>query len=156
MDDTMKQNIEEELAQCEKEREEYLNGWKRAKADFVNYQREQERLQKSLLEYANAVVLEDVLSLYDSVVGAVKHSPSGNNGWQELLKQFQGFLKNHGVEPIKAVGERADPHFHEVVDTREEGSVPGIVVAEVQTGFLLKGKVLRTSKVVVSKLSKSS
>lgn len=148
----MEISLEENLAQCEKERDEYLNGWKRAKADFLNYQREQERLQKSLLEYANAMVLEDVLSLYDSVAGAVKHSPNSNNGWQELLKQFQGFLKTHGVEPIKAVGERADPHFHEVVEMREEqGSVPGIVVAEIQTGFFLRGKVLRTSKVVVSK-----
>lgn len=150
----MEQNdLEQKLAQYEKERDEYLNGWKRAKADFVNYQREQERLRRSLIEYANTRVLEELLPLYDSVAEAVRHSPPGvNDGWRELLKQFQSFLKSQGVELIKTVGETVNPNYHEVVGTREQAEVePGAIVEEVQTGFLLKGRVLRASKVVVSK-----
>jgi molecular chaperone GrpE len=69
-----------------------------------------------------------------------------------LLKQLLEVLKGEGLEEIPAVGELLNPERHEVVSSVENNDVPeNTIVEEVRRGYLLNGKVIRPSLVVVSK-----
>lgn len=73
---------------------------------------------------------------------------TGING---ILMQLDKALEELGVKKIEAVGKKFDPHFHEAVREMESEQDDGIVVDELQPGFILNGKVIRPSQVVISK-----
>ena len=54
-----------ELEIVQKQAEEYLNGWKRAKADYINFKKETEKKQKELIEFATAGLLLELFTLVD-------------------------------------------------------------------------------------------
>jgi molecular chaperone GrpE len=73
-------------------------------------------------------------------------------GLKMLLKQLLEVLKSEGLEEIPAVGELLNPERHEVVSSTETGDVPeNTILEEVRRGYLLNGRVIRSSLVVVSK-----
>ena len=127
------ENLKLEMEKCKKEAEEYLNGWKRAKADYLNLKNQAGEAQKDLVRFANLGIILKFLPIYDGLKRACKEAPSvgsGNNdkseGWSEgivnIKKQFEGFLKNLDIEEIKTVGEEFNPELHEAVakETIEE------------------------------------
>ena len=70
----------------------------------------------------------------------------------QIKTQLENFLKNQEVEEIKTFGEKFDPNFHEVIEEVEvKDKEPGIVVAEIQKGYKLHGRIIRPAKVKVSK-----
>ena len=75
-----------------------------------------------------------------------------NAGLKAVKDQLIKILSNHGLEEMKSAGEKFNPEFHEAVETVEaENKDEGAVVEEVQKGYLLNGKVIRTAKVKVTK-----
>jgi molecular chaperone GrpE len=153
-----KKTIEEKLKECEEQKEEYLNGWKRAKADFINYKREEAGRTKEMMNYSKAELLSSIIEILDNFEKAEEETPEdvkNDNYFQGLLRikdQFNDFLKSQGVKKVKAIGEKIDLNYHEIVEeveNKEEKS--GIVVEEVQKGYLFEGRLLRPAKVKVSK-----
>jgi len=143
--------LEKLKAQCD----EYLNGWKRAKADYINLKKETEDKQKMLFEFANATLLMEILPIYDNLKKAIALAGEEKNNWLEgikqIKKQFEDLLKDYGIEEIKTVGEKFNPEFHEAVGKeKKEGVEPDVIISEASTGYLMKGKVLVPAKVVVS------
>jgi len=144
--------IEKLKAQCE----EYLNGWKRAKADYVNFKKEMEDKQKSFFDLANAALIMEILPIYDNLKKAMLVAPAEqSSGWVEgikaIKKQFEDWLKQYGIEEIKTVGEKFNPEFHEAVSKeKKEGTESDIIISELSSGYMMKGKVLVAAKVVVS------
>src|SRR3989338_6296064 len=55
-----------EFERCKKEKEEYLAGWQRAKADFINYKKEEAKRLETLAKYANAMLLEELITVLDN------------------------------------------------------------------------------------------
>jgi len=151
IDDKEKQ-IAELKAQCE----EYLNGWKRAKADYLNFKKEMEEKQKSFFDLANSALIIEILPVYDNLKKAINSLPADqNNAWAEgikqIKKQLEEFLKEYGIEEIKTVNEKFNPEFHEAVNReKKEGIESDIIISEVRSGYLIKGKVLMPAKVVVA------
>jgi len=151
-----------EMEKCKKEAEEYLNGWKRAKADYLNLKNQAGEAQKDLVRFANLGMILNFLPIYDGLKRACKEMPSmgsGNNekseGWSEgilnIKKQFECFLKNLDIEEIKTVGEEFNPELHEAVaKEKREGFGSDIVLKEVGGGYKLAGRVIVAAKVVVS------
>lgn len=151
-------NLKKELKQCRKERDDYLAGWQRARADFLNYKKEEAGRTERILDYANEELILKILPILDNIYLAEKEIPKDlkNNKWVEGILQirnyFQDFLRNQGVEEIKSIGEKFNPNFHEVVETVEkEDKDSGVIVEEIQKGYKLKGKLIRAAKVKVSK-----
>jgi len=156
-DDKEKQ-IAELKAQCD----EYLNGWKRAKADYINFKKETESKQKVFLEFANATLLMEVLPIYENLKKAITTINNSqltiNNdiqawveGIKQIKKQFEDFLKAYDLEEIKTVNEKFNPEFHEAVSReKKEGVAADIIISEVSSGYLMKGKVLMPAKVIVA------
>ena len=147
----------------EKQPENYLENWKRERAEFLNYKRdESERISRGI-RFANEKFIMDLLHILDNIYLAEKNIPDDleNHIWVEgiikIKNQLSEFLKNNGVEEIKCLGEKFDPNFHEVVEMiakEKEGSAEGeshTIVEEIQKGYTLNNKVLRPSKVKITK-----
>jgi molecular chaperone GrpE len=75
-----------------------------------------------------------------------------HSGTELIYQHLLDVLEKEGVEPIKAVGEKFDPALHEAVMQIESDDYPeGVIAQEMTKGYKLKGRVIRFSKVVVSK-----
>jgi molecular chaperone GrpE len=143
--------IKEQLKKAEQERAEYLGGWQRAKADLINYKKEQEARLAEFYKFANEGLILEVLPILDSFELAMKHQKEGEgDGLEQIYKQMKGILKNNSIEEISAVGEKFNPEFHEAME-EIEGKEQGVIVEEIQKGYKLHGKVIRASKVKVGK-----
>jgi molecular chaperone GrpE len=152
------ENLKKKLEECQKLKEEYLAGWQRARADLINYKREElERVGELLKFSANGLILK-ILPILDNFEIAEKKLPENlkNNenikGILQIKNQILNFLKEQGVEEMKSIGERFDPNFHEVVEEVEaKGKESGIIVEEIQKGYKINGRLLRPAKVKVAK-----
>ncbi len=140
--------IKDKLKSCEKERGEYLAGWQRAKADLINYKKEQEQKNSQFFKFANENLIIEILLVLDSFEEAMKHSK--DEGIKQLYNQLKSILKNQGLEEIESIGKKFNPEFHESVGEIKKGK-SGFVVEEIQKGYKLNGKVIRPSKVKISK-----
>ena len=140
--------LKEKLKKCNEDKQEYLAGWQRAQADFINYRRRQEEQIGELRKLFNEGLIIDLLSILDSVE---KGMASNIKGMDVLYKQLKDVLKKQGLEEVKAMGEKFNPELHEAVEQVEADVEEGVVIEEVQKGYMLNGRVIRTSKVKVSK-----
>jgi molecular chaperone GrpE len=159
--------MREKLKRCSEEKQGYLTGWQREKADFINFRRRQDEQMGEWMKTAQAGVLGDILPVIDTLDAGIRNLEfkplrcnSGElNGSAEkneshlegIKKQLMEILKKHGLEEIECLGEKFNPEFHEAIGTVESDKEEGVVIEEAQKGYLLNGKVLRTSKVKVSK-----
>jgi len=152
--------LKEQLKHCQAEKQEYLTGWQRCQADFVNYKRRQEEQLGEWLKMAEEKIIREILPVLDTLDSFVK-SHAGHEDKMEkkhlaeglagVKKQLNHILSKNGIEEIKSVGEKFDPEFHEALEQVESDEPEGTVAEEVQKGYLMNGKVLRPAKVKVSK-----
>lgn len=149
--------LKEKLEQCERERKEYLDGWKRARADFINYKKEEKKRMEDFLKFAATDLIVDMLSVVDSFERAEAGLSEQEKRKEEvkgLLKigeQINDFLEKEGVEEVKVEGQRFDPGVAEAVEEVESEKEPGTVVEVVRKGYRLHNRLIRAAKVKVSK-----
>ena len=149
-------DLKKELKECQKQAEENLAGWRRAKADFVNYKKDQEKYLEEFRKYASEDMIVKLLPTIDSFQMAVDHLPEDleSTDWAKgiicIKSQFDNFLKDVGVEEIKSVGEKFDLNLFESVGEEKSDQEEGIVIAEIQKGYQMFGKVVRVGKVKVA------
>lgn len=129
----------------------------RLNAELANLRKRYDREMERILIYSNEKLLEKLLPLIDDLDRAIRAADvtedfvGFKNGVEMIYKNLLAVLEAEGVKPIKALGSRFDYNLHEAVSTQKaEGVEPGVVIAEVQKGFMYKDKVLRHAKVVVS------
>ena len=146
------------LEKCQKEKDEYLAGWQRARADFLNYKKEEIERLKKVMEYGSEELILKIFPILDSLEKAETQIPLDfkDNEWVEGISQvriqLQDFLKKEGVEEIKTIGERFDPNFHEALEKVEvKNKEAGKIVKEIQKGYTLNNKVIRPAKVKITK-----
>jgi len=146
--------MEEEIKKITQERDEYLAGWKRAKADLLNYKKEEAQRMRVMAEYAEQELLLKVFPILDNIERALKEIPDQESqvykGFSQILSQWREFLKSRGVEEIETVGKPFDPAVHEAVG-EVDGEEPGTVAEEMEKGYMVDGRVLRPAKVKVTK-----
>lgn len=146
------------IQELEKKAQEYLDGWKRAKADYINYKKEMEQRQHEMAEFAQAAVVMRLVPVADNLHEAFKHIPEELKksewicGIENIQKQIESILKDAGLERIKTVGEKFDPKFHEAVASEgKEGMEQDVIFEEVKSGYTLHGRTLVPAKVKVVK-----
>lgn len=131
---------------------EYLDGWKRARADLINFrQQEAQRLAEASFNYKKEI-LGELLLLLDEFQRAEENAPPNEEtkGFIMIGKMLEKILKNQGVEPMITEKTPFDPSLHEAVEM-VEGEESGLVAEEILKGYLLDGKLLRPAKVKVNK-----
>ncbi len=143
--------------ECKKLRDEYLAGWQRAKADLINYKKEEVSRAGQMVEFIKADLLLKMLQVYDNLELAKEHTPDDlkDNDWvkgtMQVESQFKNMLVNEGLEEIKVQGEKFDPNLHEVVEKEDqESSKDGAISKVIQKGYKLNGKVIRPAKVKIN------
>lgn len=135
----------EEVEKYKKQAEEYLNNWKRERADFINYKKEEARRVEEVIKFANEGVILEILELVDDLEIAAKEIK--NHGLGQILRKFEELLKKYGIERIKTEGEKFNPLLHEAVETEEGGEK----IIEVRAGYTMQGKVIRPARVKIIK-----
>ncbi|MHC4664957.1 MAG: nucleotide exchange factor GrpE [Planctomycetota bacterium] len=103
--------------------------------------------------------MKTLLPVLDNFEHTLANAQVGDNadafvkGVRIIYDQMLDILKSHGVEQIKAAGERFDPSLHEAMMQKTQSDrEENIVLEEFQKGYKLNGRVIRPSKVVVNKL----
>lgn len=151
-------DLQSQLLECQQKMTEYLEGWQRERADFVNYKKDEAKMREDIKFYTKSKIIYEFLNIFDNFDLALKHSPPdlAENNWAKgimhIRQQFEMILKGEGVEDIKSVGEKFDPSLHEALEEIEvEGKEGGIILEELQKGYKLDGRVIRPSKVKISK-----
>jgi molecular chaperone GrpE len=145
--------------------DEYLAGWKRAQADYLNLKKESERERMEFGKYANARLLEELLPTLDQFSLAMRHVPDASKladgerktweNWLIGLKAVQSLweqaAKVQGLERIAAEGS-FDPSLHEAVGEEEAENVEAGSISRItEDGWKLHGKVIRPAKVILAK-----
>lgn len=140
-----------ELEECKKERDECMEGWKRAKADLENYKKEEETRVSGLVKFSLESLLKDMIQILDSFDAAIQNEEK-SNGLQAIRGQTLEALKRHGVEEIKVgPGDEFDPAKHEAIGEVESEIEEGNVAEIIAKGYTLHEKILRAAQIKISK-----
>jgi molecular chaperone GrpE len=156
-DQTISENsgILGEFEKAQKERDEYLDGWRRAKADLSNWKKDEDYRLSQLTKFSNESFIKELLSVLDSFelhIAELEKSGTVDQGMLMIKGQFEGILKKRGLEVIAVTkGDEFDPQKHEAVFSVDEEGISGTVAGEVEKGYMLQGKVIRASRVKVIK-----
>lgn len=155
---------DEEVAALYKTAEQatfYLQALQRANADFDNYQKRVEKERDSTYKYAIQNIVKELLRMADIFAFAIQSATTQAKDkdyqnfyegmrivHEELLKVFRQF----GVQPIEAKNRKFDVRYHEAIRQVESADHPDMtVIEELEKGYLLHDRLLRASKVVVSR-----
>lgn len=140
---------------------EYWDRILRLQADFENTRKRLEKDKQEFIKFANEGIILQLLTVLDDLERAIEHAqtqkedlPVFLKGIEMILAHLYEMLKEHGVKPIEAEGRPFDPNFHEALMQVENKDLPEhTVVEELQKGYLLNDRMIRTAKVKVSKKS---
>jgi len=150
-----KKDLKDELKKTKSERDEYLNGWKRAKADLINYKNDELKRLEQIVHFANEDMISDIITVLDSFELAIasmeKDNPS-EKGARMIKSKLEDVLRKRGVSRIEvSAGDKFNPDFHEAVATVEADGKSDTIAEELETGYMLHGRVIRAAKVRVFK-----
>ncbi len=147
----------DELAKYQKECDEYLDGWKRAKADLINYKKDEAKRFEAIVKFSNESIIRELINILDSfdlaLVSLETESDSKTQKGLYLIRaQLEDILRQNGLERIIiSVGQPFDPSLQEAIAQIESDKPSGTVVEEVEKGYLFNGKLIRPARVKVSK-----
>ncbi|MEK7612407.1 MAG: nucleotide exchange factor GrpE [Patescibacteria group bacterium] len=151
----------EKIKKLETERDEYLNGWKRAKADLVNFQKDEGRRLEEILKFGLTETLKDFIPVLDSFAAferALMSEPNAPGAGRDLAgmrlirTQLLDILKRRGLEPIVVeLGKAFDPAFHEAIGEVVSTHPPGTIAEEIEQGYAMHGRVIRAARVKLAK-----
>ena len=147
-------DIRAELAKVRSERDEYLDGWQRAKADFVNAKKRVDDERKADTLFAASGLIATLLPVLDSFDAAMIHAGEGStfsDGVRNTYAQFERVLESVGVKSYDPKGTAFNPAEHESVELEKVDSpnMDNIVTKVHQKGYILNGKVIRPARVSV-------
>ena len=146
--------LKEDAGKAEEHRDRVL----RLQADFDNIRKRFEKDRQDFTKFANEGIILELLVILDDLERTIELAQSKDQaitvflkGVEMILAHFYDLLKAHGIKPIDAEGKIFDPNFHEALMQVENKDLPEhTVVEELQKGYLLNDRMIRTSKVKVS------
>jgi molecular chaperone GrpE len=147
--------LEGRLAEAESKAAEYLDGWQRARAEFMNYKNRNERDQALTFEMMRAQNIKKFLPVIDDLERALANRPAEAEAWvsgiELVYRKLLAVLDSEGVKRIEAVGESFDPNLHEAISMEPgDGFESGQVIGVVQQGYKLGDRVIRPAMVRVA------
>jgi molecular chaperone GrpE len=149
--------LQNELAETQTKANEYLDGWQRSRAEFMNYKKRVEREQNETYQRAAGNIIKRYLDVLDDLDMAIRNRPvQGDdkvwaNGIELIYRKLLNILENEGVTRMKVDGEPFDPNYHEAISMEPSDTVPSGHVTEVlKQGYLIGDRVLRPALVRVA------
>ena len=149
----------DDTATVETQLEELKEAVLLGQADLQNSRRRAERDIENAHKYAVEKFAKDLLAVLDSMDRALELAVTTDGfdtavleGTQMTHKLLLDTVSSHGVEPIDPVGESFDPQEHQAMSMVEsDDQPPNTVMAVMQKGYKLEGRVIRAAMVVVTK-----
>lgn len=152
------EKLKKEIKKLKAEKQEYLDGWQRAKAELINYKKRNDEDRKDILKYSSENIISQILPVLDSFDMAFRDKNSWEkvdanwrSGVEYIHSQLVKILEENGVTPINDLGKDFDPKRHnstenvEVDNPKEDNRI----VAVVMKGYEIGDKILRPSNVKV-------
>jgi molecular chaperone GrpE len=154
------EELDRQLQELHAQKDEILEKLQRVSADYANFQKRVTRQIADTVAYEKELIIKTLLPALDNFEHTLANARLGDNadafvkGVRIIYDQMLDILKSHGVERIKALGEKFDPAQHEAMMQRTEPEMADdVVLEEFQKGYRLNGRVIRPSKVIVNKLA---
>mgnify|MGYP001231723207 CR=1 FL=1 len=124
---------------------------KRLQAEFENYKKRVDKEKEEFVKYSKADLIVNLLPILDSFEMGLRNKDSKEfvKGMELVFSQFVTELEKEGLRPIRTE-EKFDPYLHEVMLKEKSDKEDGLILEELQKGYMLNDKVLRHSKVKVS------
>jgi molecular chaperone GrpE len=153
--------LRERLKACEAEKQEYLDGWQRAKADFINARKDEAKAREEFLKFAKEAVLADFIPLADHFERAFAHKEAWEKvdknwraGIESIYTELLAIFKQNELAQVGKEGEKFEPNLHEPIGTQEtDDKNKDETVAEViDKGYRLTDKIIRPAKVKIYQL----
>lgn len=150
--------VKNALKKCEAEKQEYLDGWQRAKAEFANLRKQDETRHAERSKYAEQGLVEDLIPVLDSFDMAMGNKDAWEKAPEEWRKGIEHIhagllqkLQSRGLVKIESEGRTFDPELHEAVQNVPVDSekLDHTVVSVLQAGYKLHDRVIRHAKVQV-------
>lgn len=152
--------LETELEKIKAEAEDFKKKYYYLAAEMENARRRFEREKENLVKYGNEKVLSGLVEVVDNLERTVSAICKDEDekvkniviGIDMVKNQFLNVLNQNGLTQVEALGKPFDPNFHEAMaQQKAEGKPEHEVICEYQKGYVLNGRLLRASKVVVAK-----
>lgn len=156
---TLKESEYFKLKEDSDKAKEYWDRLLRLQAEFDNTRKRLEKEKQDFVKFANEGIILELLNVMDDLERTVDLAQTQHQdlsaflkGVEMILAHLYEMLKEYGVKPIEAEGKLFDPHYHEALMQAENKELPEhTIVEELQKGYLINDRVIRTSKVKVSK-----
>ncbi|MDP2641748.1 MAG: nucleotide exchange factor GrpE [bacterium] len=134
------------LKEAEAKAKEYLDGWQRAQADFVNIRKRDEEAKKEFMKFVSLEVVKDLIPVLDAL------TLGKNEPVYRLLMQTLG---KHGLTESNPAGEQFNPEFHEAIGVMpaEKKEDDHKILEVVQKGYILSGRIIRPAKVRIGEFN---
>jgi len=153
--------FKEDLEKCKAEKEEYLLGWQRSKADYINLKRRNDEEVANLKDLVSTSILSDFLSILDVFEMAFKDKEAWNQapqnwrvGVEHIYNQFKSVFENYGIVGINPFNQTFDPNLHEATENvpTDDPAQDHKILEVVLKGYKMRDKILRPAKVKVGQL----
>ena len=153
---TPMEQLQEQIRLKDEEIANQKDTFLREKAELENFKKRLAKEKDDFVQFANERLLQELIQIEDNLERALEVPnatlESLKEGVEMIQKQFSTFLKNQKVEPIEAIGKPFDPALHEVLNQQEsEEHEENTVIEQYSRGYTLNGRILRPTKVVISK-----
>ena len=130
----------------------------RLAAEVENFKKRVQKEKEDFVQFCTIDIFMQLLPIIDNfdrayvAAKAHEHGEAFLEGVEMILKQLHKLLIDNGIEKVKTVGEKFDPHIHEAISTVESKEHPeDTVVEEACPGYTLNGKLIRAAKVQIAK-----
>ena len=152
-----KQELLKKLTDTREEAEKSYDLYTRTYAEMENIKKRGIKEREELAKYANESIIKEILPVIDNLDKAISHAQNDENssalveGLELTRDGLMKALEKAGLKEVEALGKPFDPNFHESVSQQIDDTVaPGHVIMELQKGYLLNGRLMRPSMVVIS------
>ncbi len=155
--------LKEKIKILEKEKQEYMDGWQRERADFANYKKRSDQEKIEVIKYSNENLVSEIIPVIDSFEMAF----ANREAWEKIDKnwrigveyihsQLLKILGEYGFKEMNPLGEKFDPKFHVAEEhvTTDDESKDGKVIAVKKKGYMLNDRVIIAPQVTVAEYKK--
>ncbi len=146
----------------EKKIEELNDKLLRSLAENQNLRKIQEKEREDLIKYSSSSFAREILNLADNLeraFGLFKDNPKFKSdefkdtmlGIELIEKELVNSFDKNGIKSFESVGKKFDPNFHQALNEVESEQEDGVVINEIQKGYMLNDRLLRPALVSISK-----
>jgi molecular chaperone GrpE len=160
--ESTEEKLQKEIDNLKKQILDEKDRYLRLNAEFDNHRKRTVKEHEEFIKYASEKLIQEFIDVFESLERGIENAKKANNkdklieGMELVYKKFKVVLEKNGLTPIKARGEKFDHYRHEaMMQTLTDECEEDTILEEFAKGYMLNGKVIRYSKVRVSKKKES-